>query len=126
MSFYLAERRKAFKRVRSTRFPLSSPFCCFFLLSLLSSFVIYTIISGKLGNSMENSGGGVKVVRLSRREKERRILEMWESGHSYKEICSALRVSPKMVAKVLRKVEEGEEVEDIERLIEERVNGAFE
>jgi len=70
---------------------------------------------------MENSEGEVKVIRLSRREKERKILEMWENGHSYKEICSALRVSPKTVSKVLRKMEEGEEVADIERLIEERV-----
>jgi len=56
-----------------------------------------------------------KVVRLSRKEKERRILELWRSGRSYKEICSALRVSSKTVAKVLRKAEEGE---GIERLIE--------
>jgi len=63
---------------------------------------------------MESEERG-KVVRLSRKEKERRILELWRSGHSYKEICSALRVSSKTVAKVLRKAEEGE---GIERLIE--------
>jgi len=70
---------------------------------------------------MGSERSDVKVVRLSRREKERKILEMWESGHSYKEICQALRVSPKTVAKVLHREEEGEG-EDIERLIEERVN----
>ena len=64
---------------------------------------------------MESGEGEVKVVRLSRKEKERRILELWRSGHSYKEICSALRVSSKTVAKVIREAEEGE---GIERLIE--------
>ena len=67
-----------------------------------------------------------KVVRLSRKEKERKILEMWRSGHTYKEICSALHVSTKTVAKVIRKVEEAEEErepqarkEDIERLLKD-------
>jgi len=76
--------------------------------------------------------GKSKVVRLSRKEKERKILEMWRSGRSYKEICSALRVSSKTVAKVIRqaglkvKGEEAEEErepqakrEDVERLFNE-------
>jgi len=58
-----------------------------------------------------------KVVRLTRKEKERKILEMWRSGHTYREICSALHVSPKTVAKVLRKFEE---VEEYERSIESK------
>ena len=72
------------------------------------------------------SGERGSVVRLSRKEKERKILEMWRSGHTYKEICSALRVSSKTVAKVIRKVEEAEEErepqarkEDIERLLKD-------
>jgi len=67
-----------------------------------------------------------KVVRLTRKEKERKILEMWRSGHTYKEICNALHVSTKTVAKVIRKVEEAEEErelqarkEDIERLLKD-------
>ena len=75
------------------------------------------------------SGERGKVVRLSRKEKERKILEMWRSGRTYKEICEALRVSSKTVAKVIRKAEEAEEEreerepqarkEDIERLFNE-------
>jgi len=72
-----------------------------------------------------------KVVRLSRKAKERKILELWRSGRSYKEICEALHVSSKTVAKVIRraKAEEAEEEreerepqakrEDIERLFNE-------
>ena len=73
------------------------------------------------------SGERGSVVRLSRKEKERKILEMWRSGHTYKEICEALRVSSKTVAKVIRKAEEAEEErepqarkEDIERLLKEQ------
>jgi len=75
------------------------------------------------------SGERGKVVRLSRKEKERKILELWRSGRTYKEICEALRVSSKTVAKVIRKAEEAEEEreerepqakkEDIERLFKE-------
>ena len=72
-------------------------------------------------------GKGERGVKLTRKEKERKILEMWRSGHTYREICSALHVSPKTVAKVLRKVDEVEEYErsieskkeDIERLLKD-------
>ena len=74
---------------------------------------------------MEKGDRG-KVVRLTRKEKERKILEMWRSGHTYKEICSALHVSTKTVSKVIRKAEEAEEErepqarkEDIERLLKD-------
>ena len=40
-------------------------------------------------------GNEVKRVRMSRREKERKIVEMYEAGYSYKEICETLRVAPK-------------------------------
>jgi len=32
---------------------------------------------------------------MSRKEKERKIFEMYEEGHSYKEICETLRGAPK-------------------------------
>jgi len=77
------------------------------------AFPMYIYAEGKQGNMGSE-------VRLSRSEKERKILEMWESGHSYREICQALRVSTKTVAKVLRKVGKGEDF-DIERFIDDRV-----
>ena len=52
-----------------------------------------------------------KVCILSLAEKERLILEMYKAGRTYKEICEDLRVSPKTIAKVLRKAEEGEDVD---------------
>jgi len=53
-------------------------------------------------------------VRMSRKEKAERIVEMYEAGYSYKEICKALRVAPKTVAKVLREAEEVSERSEIE------------
>ena len=53
-------------------------------------------------------------ARMSRKEKAKKIVEMYEAGYSYKEICEALRVSPKTIAKVLREAEEANERSGIE------------
>jgi len=53
-------------------------------------------------------------ARMSRKEKAEKIVEMYESGYSYKEICEALRVAPKTIAKVLREAEEASERSEIE------------
>lgn len=73
------------------------------------------------------SGEGERVI-LSPAEKERRILEMYLAGHSYKEICEALRVSPKTIVKVLRRASEDEaEAEDrIEEKIESHLGERLE
>jgi len=63
-------------------------------------------------------------ARMSRKEKAERIVEMYEAGYSYKEICEALRVAPKTIAKVLREAEEGSkrpEIEECLRDLESRV-----
>ena len=75
----------------------------------------------------ENGGNRevmVERVRLTRREKAKRIVEMYEAGYSYKEICEALRVAPKTIARVLREAEIGDmrpEIEERLRNLEERV-----
>ena len=55
-----------------------------------------------------------KRVRLTRREKEQKIVELYEAGYSYKEICKALRVAPKTIARVLREAEIGDKRPEIE------------
>ena len=71
------------------------------------------------------SGEGERVI-LSPAEKERRILEMYLAGHSYKEICEALRVSPKTIVKVLRRASEGEAEDRIEEKIESHLGERLE
>lgn len=53
-------------------------------------------------------------IRMSRKEKAERIVEMYEAGYSYKEICEALRVAPKTIAKVLREAESGDKFSEFE------------
>ena len=63
-------------------------------------------------------------ARMSRKEKAERIVEMYEAGYSYKEICEALRVAPQTIAKVLREAEEGSkrpEIGECLRDLESRV-----
>ena len=74
------------------------------------------------------NGGKVEVVvervRLTRREKAKRLVEMYEAGYSYKEICEALRVAPKTIARVLREAEIGDmrpEIEERLRNLEGRI-----
>jgi len=55
--------------------------------------------------------GKQKICIVSLAEKERLILEMYKSGRTYKEICEELRVSPKTIAKVLRKADGGEDAD---------------
>ena len=58
--------------------------------SFSASFrIVYTYVyirKRRNEESMESGEGGVKVVRLSRKEKERKILEMWRSGHTRKSV----------------------------------------
>ena len=56
-------------------------------------------------------------ARMSRKEKAEKIVEMYESGYSYKEICEALRVAPKTIAKVLKEAEEGSKRPEIEECL---------
>mgnify|MGYP000692795272 CR=1 FL=1 len=63
-------------------------------------------------------------VRLTRKEKAERIVEMYNAGYTYKEICEALRVAPKTIARVLREAEVGDmrpEIEERLKNLEERV-----
>jgi len=65
-----------------------------------------------------------KVLRLTRKEKAERIVEMYNAGYTYKEICEALRVAPKTIARVLREAEIGDmrpEIEERLKRMEERV-----
>ena len=68
---------------------------------------------------MENIGK----VRMTRREKEQMIVQLYEDGYSYKEICHLLRVSPKTITKVLEEAERSKQFEIYERLdnLEERI-----
>ena len=69
------------------------------------------VCSGESAMKVMEVGERRKVCILSLAEKERLILEMYKAGRTYKEICEDLRVSPKTIAKVLRKAEEGEDVD---------------
>ena len=63
-------------------------------------------------------------LRLTRKEKAERIVEMYNAGYTYKEICEALRVAPKTIARVLREAEVGDmrpEIEERLKRMEERV-----
>ncbi|RLG94806.1 hypothetical protein DRO29_06235 [Candidatus Bathyarchaeota archaeon] len=63
-------------------------------------------------------------VRLTRKEKAERIVEMYNAGYTYKEICEVLRVAPKTIARVLREAEIGDmrpEIEERLKRMEERV-----
>jgi len=63
-------------------------------------------------------------VRLTRKEKAERIVEMYNAGYTYKEICEALRVAPKTIARVLREAEVGDmrpEIEERLKNLEKRV-----
>lgn len=73
----------------------------------------------KMMEKMENIGK----VRMTRREKEQMIVQLYEDGYSYKEICHLLRVSPKTVAKVLNEADASKQFEIYERLdnLEERI-----
>jgi len=73
----------------------------------------------KMMEKMENIGK----VRMTRREKEQMIVQLYEDGYSYKEICHLLRVSPKTITKVLEEAETSKQFEIYERLdnLEERI-----
>ena len=63
-------------------------------------------------------------VKLTRKEKAERIVEMYNAGYTYKEICEVLRVAPKTIARVLREAEIGDmrpEIEERLKNLEERV-----
>ena len=65
-----------------------------------------------------------KRLKLTRKEKAERIVEMYNAGYTYKEICEVLRVAPKTIARVLREAEIGDmrpEIEERLRNLEERV-----
>ena len=65
-----------------------------------------------------------KRLKLTRKEKAERIVEMYNAGYTYKEICEALRVAPKTIARVLREAEIGDmrpEIEERLKRMEERV-----
>jgi len=62
-------------------------------------------------------------IRMTKREKEQMIVQLYEDGYSYKEICQLLRVSPKTITKVLDEAERSKQFEIYERLdnLEERI-----
>ena len=62
-------------------------------------------------------------IRMTKREKEQMIVQLYEDGYSYKEICHLLRVSPKTITKVLEEAERYKQFEIYERLddLEERI-----
>ena len=65
-----------------------------------------------------------KRLKLTRKEKAERIVEMYNAGYTYKEICEVLRVAPKTIARVLREAEIGDmrpEIEERLKRMEERV-----
>lgn len=62
-------------------------------------------------------------LRMTKREKEEMIVQLYEDGYSYKEICQLLRVSPKTITKVLNEAEASKQFEIYEKLdnLEERI-----
>ena len=62
-------------------------------------------------------------IRMTKREKEQMIVQLYEDGYSYKEICQLLRVSPKTITKVLDEAERSKQFEIYEKLdnLEERI-----
>ena len=63
------------------------------------SLHIYKTGRFKMQEGINVNGQG---KRRTLKEKSEKILEMYEAGYTYKEICEALRVAPKTIAKVLR------------------------
>jgi len=76
--------------------------------------LIDEIVRELKGEKREISGISGERVRRTRKEKAERIVEMYNAGYTYKEICEALRVAPKTIARVLREAEIGDMRSEIE------------
>jgi len=58
-----------------------------------------------------------KKVRLTRKEKEKLVIELYEQGYTYREIAKILRISVRDISRILRREERKDEIDEIkERL----------